>query len=157
MRIEHNPVRCRNPGSGFAVFAPSKEGYCISLIHRVAYLNDGSTTNRRVHHEDYADITLADFRHLMDYLISYGNTHIRENVPDLIHRAPITVRGVKICCYGEEKFHGSEPFVSVDITRANRISLGSGSISSISVSLGMPLRLWKDPDTEFCHIPPGLE
>jgi hypothetical protein len=21
----------------------------------------------------------------------------------------------------------------------------------------MPLRLWKDPDTEFCHIPPGLE
>ncbi|RHZ69172.1 hypothetical protein CDV55_107132 [Aspergillus turcosus] len=183
MRIEHNPVRCRNLGSGFAGFAPYKEGYCVSLIHRDAYLEDGSTTNRSIlasvrascasttpheyrgpmialqgiHHEDYADITLADFRHVMDYLVSYGNTHIRESVPDLHHRAPKTVRGVKICCYGEVKLHGSDRFVSVDVTQANQISLGSGSISPISVCLGMPIRLWKDPDAEFRHDPPGWE
>jgi hypothetical protein len=113
---------------------------------------------RREHpHEDYADITLADFRHLVDYLISYQNTQIRESVPDRLHHAPTTVRGVKISCHGEIQLHGSEPFVSVNITRANRISLGRGCISPISVRLGMPIRLWKDPDTEFLYDPPGWE
>ncbi|KAI9375261.1 hypothetical protein BJX61DRAFT_182665 [Aspergillus egyptiacus] len=183
MRIEHNPVRCRNLGSGFAGFAQYKAAYCVSLIHRDAYLKDGSSMNRSVlasvkascastapheyrgpmialqqlHHEDFADITLADFRHLMDYLVSYGNRHIRESVPDLQYRAPTTVRGVKICCHGEVKLHGSEPFVSVDVTRANQVSLGRGSISPISVCLGMPICLWKDPDAEFRHNPPGWE
>ncbi|KAJ5174666.1 uncharacterized protein N7482_000543 [Penicillium canariense] len=106
--------------------------------------------------QDYTDITLADFRHLMDYLISYRNTHIRESVPGLLPRAPTTVRGVKICCHGEVKVH-EEPFVSVDVTRANQISLGSGSVSPISVCLGMPIRLWKDPDTDFRHDPPEWE
>lgn len=183
MRIEHNPVRCRNLGSGFTAYAPRKEGYCVALVHRDAYLKDGSTTNRSIlasvrascastlsheyrgpmialrelPHEDYADITLADFRHILDYLTSYRNKHIRESVPGRLHHAPTTVRGVKICCHGEIELHGSDPFVSVDITRANRISLGRGSISPISVSLGTPIRLWKDPDTEFFYDPPGWE
>jgi hypothetical protein len=93
----------------------------------------------------------------MDYLISYRNTHIRESVPDLLHHAPTTFRGVKICCHGEVKLHGSEPFVSVDVTRANQISLGSGTISPISVCLGMPIRFWKDPNIEFVHGPLGWE
>lgn len=181
MRIEHNPVRNRNLGSGFSVYYPHKEGYCIALIHRDAYLIDGLRTNRsilasvrascrspvpheflgpmialrEVHHEDYADITLADFRHIMDYLISYQDTHIRESIPDLLHRASTTNRGVKVCCHGEIKNHASEPFVSVDVTRANKIALGTGAISPISVYLGMPIRLWKDPHPEFCHDPPG--
>ncbi|KAL4876938.1 hypothetical protein BJY04DRAFT_210300 [Aspergillus karnatakaensis] len=181
MRIEHNPIRCRNLGSGFVAFAPDKKGYCVSVIHREAYLEGGSSMNRSVlasvkascasitphqyrgpmialrgiHHEDYADITLANFRHLMDYLVSYRNHHVRESVPGLQYHAPTAVRGVKICCHGEVKLHGSEPFVSVDVTPANQISLGSGSISPISVCLGMPLRLWKDPDIEFRHDPPG--
>ncbi|KAJ5748229.1 uncharacterized protein N7511_009925 [Penicillium nucicola] len=180
MRIEHNPVRDRNLGSGFTCFSPRKEGYCVSLLHRDAYLKDGSATNksilasvrasrtattpheyrgpmialRELHHEDFADMTLADFRHLMDYLISYRDTNIRESVPDLQHRATTASRGVKICCYGEVELHGSEHFVSVDFTRANKISLGSGSISPISVCLGMPIRFWKDPGTELRHHPP---
>lgn len=183
MRIEHNPVRDRNLGSGFSAFSPYKEGYCVALIHRDAYLIDGSMPNRSilasvrlscmspiphkflgpmfalraVHHEDYADITLADFRHLMDYLISYRNTHIRESIPDLLHRASTTSRGVKVCCQGEIRFHGSEPFVSVNITHANKKALGNGAISPISVYLGMPIRLWKDPHPEFRDDPPGWE
>lgn len=110
---------------------------------------------QELHREDYADITLADFRHLMDYLISYRNTFVRESVQDLLPRAPTTVRSVKICCDGEINLHGSEPFVSVDVTRANRISLGSGSISRISVCLGIPVRFWNDPGTEFPYGPAG--
>lgn len=112
---------------------------------------------REVPHEDYTDITLAGFRHLVDYLVSYRNVHIRESVPDRLHRAPTTVRGVKIYCYGEINLHGSEPFISVDITRSNQISLGQGSISPISVCLGMAIRLWKDPGSEFLYDPPGWE
>lgn len=179
MRIEHNPLRSRNLGSAFALFAPKKEGYCVFLIHRDGYLMDGSIPNRSIsacvkvsctapipheyrgpmiairgiHHEDYADITLADFRHLMDYLISYRNTHIRESVPGLLDLAPTTTRGVKICCYGEVKRHGSEPFVAVDLTRANKISLDGGSISPVSVCLGMPIQVCKNPETEFQYNP----
>lgn len=183
MRIEHNPVRSRNLGSGFAAWAPHKQGHCVSVLHRDAYLIDGSPTNRsisacvrasctsipaheyrgpmialrEIHHEDYVDITLADFRHLMDYLVSYRNTHIRESVPDLHHHANTTVRGVKICCYGEVKLHGSDAFVGVNVTRSNRIALGKGSISPISVCLGMPITFWKDYDGEFTHDPAGWE
>ncbi|KAL4795955.1 hypothetical protein BDV19DRAFT_398495 [Aspergillus venezuelensis] len=183
MRIEHNPIQCQNLGSGFTGFAQYKEEHCVSLIYRDAYLKDGSSINRSVlasvkascasttpyhycgpmialqeiYYEDYADITLADFRHLMDYLVSYRNRHIRESVSDLQYHALTTVRGEKIYCHGEVKLHGLEPFVSVDVTRANQISLGSGSISPISICLGMPLRLWKDPDAEFRRDPPGWE
>ncbi|BCS19476.1 uncharacterized protein APUU_12304S [Aspergillus puulaauensis] len=181
LRIEHNPVRSRNLGSGFAGAAIRKEGYCVSLVYRELYLKDGSKTNRSIqaciaasgplttpheyrgpmialretHPEDYEDITLADFRHIMDYLVSYRDTKVRETVPDLRHRAPSTMRGVRICCYGELKVHGSHPFVAVDVTRSNQIALGDGSISPISVCLGMPLRLWKEPDHEFHEDPPG--
>lgn len=137
------------------------------MLYREAYLKDGSATNRsilaslrasytstlsheyrgpiitirEVPYEDYTDITLADFRHLVDDLISYRSTNIRESVPDLLHRAPTTVRGVKICYHGEIKLHASEPFVSINITRANQISLGSGSLSPISVCLSIAIRL----------------
>ncbi|KAJ5812387.1 hypothetical protein N7474_008688 [Penicillium riverlandense] len=179
LRVEHNPVRNRNLGSGFAFWASSQMGYCVSLVHRDAYLLDGSISNGSIsisvgssgtlpHHyrgpmvavhqlprESYGDITLADFRHLIDYLVSYRSTQVRES--DLIHdiRAPLMIRGVKICCYGEVKLHGTDEFVSVDFTRATRIALGNGNISPISSCLGMPLKLWKDPGCEFWLDPPG--
>lgn len=170
-------------GLGLQLLQRIKRDTVFSLIHREAYLIDGSTTNRSVlasvaasctspptheycgpmialrgiHHEDYADITLADFRHLMDYLISYRNTHIKESVPGQHHHASTTVRGLKICCDGEISIHGSNRFVAVDITRANQVALGEGSISPISCCLGMPLILWKDSGNEFFHNPPGLD
>lgn len=153
------------------------------MVHREAYLRDGSSTNRsiqasiaasgastntheyrgpmiavrEIHPEDYEDITLADFRHIMDYMVSYRDAKVREAVPDLRHRAPTTIRGVRICCYGELKLHGLHPFVAVDVTRANQIALGDGSISPISVCLGMPLRLWKEPGHGIHDDPPGWE
>ncbi|GKZ85495.1 hypothetical protein AnigIFM56816_011461 [Aspergillus niger] len=115
---------------------------------------------RQIHPEDYADIKLADFRHLMDYLVRYANTDVRESVPDLQYRAHKVVRGVKVCCDGEIKLHGSEPFVTVDINRSTRISLSArqrDSISPISALLGIPLIFWKDPNPEFHHDPPGWD
>ncbi|PYH28405.1 uncharacterized protein BO87DRAFT_420397 [Aspergillus neoniger CBS 115656] len=115
---------------------------------------------REVHPESYADIQLSDFRHPMDYLITYASTDVRESVPDLQYRAPTVVRGVKICCDGEIKLHGSEPFVSIDLKRSTRhlLSVTQGnSHSSISALLGIPLIFWKDPDAEFHVNPPGWD
>ncbi|XRM37000.1 hypothetical protein ABZX51_000492 [Aspergillus tubingensis] len=115
---------------------------------------------REVNPESYADIQLSDFRHLMDYLITYASTDVRESVPDLQYRAPTVVRGVKICCDGEIKLHGSEPFVSIDLKRSTRhlLSVTQGnSHSSISALLGIPLIFWKDPDAEFHVKPPGWD
>ncbi|RAH60199.1 hypothetical protein BO85DRAFT_466782 [Aspergillus piperis CBS 112811] len=173
MHVEHNDVRGRNLGSGLSGSALRNEGYCVTLLHRDRYLGDGSPPNksilasvrasgaprppyayngpmvamREVHPEDYADIQLSDFRHLMDYLITYASTDVRESVPDLQYRAPTVVRGVKICCDGEIKLHASEPFVSID----------GKSNSPISALLGIPLIFWKDPSAEFHVNPPGWD
>ncbi|GKZ40822.1 hypothetical protein AbraIFM66951_006356 [Aspergillus brasiliensis] len=186
LRVEHNEVRGRNLGSGFVAWAPRKEGYCVHLLHRDAYLVDGSLPNqsilasvrassaascphayhgpmvaiREIHPEDYADIELADFRHLMDYFVTYGSTEVRESVPDLQYRASTVIRGVKICCDGEIKLHGAKPFVSIDIKQSTRLTLLARegiSISPISALLGMPLIFWKDPNAEFHDDPPGWD
>ncbi|OJJ74436.1 hypothetical protein ASPBRDRAFT_72837 [Aspergillus brasiliensis CBS 101740] len=170
LRVERNEVRGRNLGSGFVAWASRKEGYCVHLLHRDAYLVDGSLPNqsilasvrassaascphayhgpmiaiREIHPEDYADIELADFRHMMDYF----------------YRAPTVIRGVKICCDGEIKLHGSKPFVSIDIKQSTRLTLLAEegiSISPISALLGVPLIFWKDPNAEFHDNPPGWD
>lgn len=182
MRIEHNPVRGRNLGSGMTYWAPRKEGYSIALRYRDIFLVDGSGINqslltsvatsgrtphkwcgpmiavRETPDEFHEDITLGDFRHIIDYLISYRTTETRETASNVKDRKPVAVCGVKICCYGEEMLHGSEPYVLVDVTRAHptRLTLGGeGSISPISERLGMPLRLWKYSDGDTWINPPG--
>ncbi|KAL3441576.1 hypothetical protein BJX65DRAFT_313664 [Aspergillus insuetus] len=183
LRVEHNPVRDRNLGSGFIEQRLQTEGFCISLIRRDIDERDNSATNQSIQAsvrrscgtmtprsyrgpmvairqrrpEDYEDITLSDLRHLMDYLRSYGDTHVRESIPGTRHRSSTTARGVKICCVGETDLHASEPFVSVDVTIANQRALGPGYISPISVSLGMPIVLWKDPNCEFLDDQPGWD
>lgn len=181
MRIEYNPVRNRLLGSGIASYSPRKEGYSVALKFREAFLKDGSAINRSIltsvgtsgivshrfcgpivalremPYEFHEDITLADFRHLIDNLVSYANTNIRESNNYLETRPPMTIRGVKICCYGEIKLHGSEPYVSVDVPWAHPAHLGydQSSISPISKRLGMPLRLWKYQDILSWISPPG--
>ncbi|KAL9099992.1 MAG: hypothetical protein Q9163_004573 [Psora crenata] len=182
MRIEHNPIRDRNLGSGMAAWAPRKDGYSVSLKYRDAYLEDGSAVNksvlksagasggttpyswrgpivavRQTPFEKYEDITMGDFRHIIDYLMSYRTTELRESARYQEGRLPTSIRGVKICCYGEIKLHSSEPYVSVDVPRAHAIRLieSEAEVSSISKLLGMPLKLWKYPDIDAWNDPPG--
>jgi hypothetical protein len=178
MYIEHNPVRDRNLGSGMAYF---KEGYSIAVIFRDNFLKDGSAMNKSLLKsvstsgippyswrgpivalrvsppEFYQDITLVDFRHIIDYMISYGTTETRESANHPEDRISSTIRGVKICCYGEEKLHSSKPYISVDVSRAHptRLTYGECAISPISKLLGMPLKVWKYPDTDNWINPPG--
>lgn len=181
IRIERNPLRGRNLGFGLVQWAPRKRGYCITMKHREVFLRDGSAVNRsilsstsatgRLHHrwcgpmvalretpyETYDDIALADFRHIIDYFVTYATTEVRESSHDAnVGFSSSTIRGAKICCHGEIKLHGSQPHVSVDIPR-NHSALLTGVVdtSPISDRLGMPLKLLKDPDIEPWLDPPG--
>ncbi|KAJ4150218.1 hypothetical protein LMH87_010977 [Akanthomyces muscarius] len=148
---------------------------------RLRFLSDGSTPNKSVLHSvstsgippypwcgpivalrtmpcgSYEDITLADFRHVIDYLMRFGTTETRESSSQPDYCPPGDIRGVKICCYGEKRLHGSERFVSVDVPRAHPIRLNDdqGSVSPISKLLGMPLTLWKYPELRHWLDPPG--
>jgi len=170
-RIEHNPIRNRNLGSGMVYWAPRKDGYSVSLKFRDAFLEDGYAVNRSLltsvgtsgttpHQwcgpivavretpfETYDDITLGDFRHIIDHVISYRTTELRESGSYQEGHLSTKIRGVKICCYGEIKLHSSEPYILVDVSRAypTRLTYGEGEVSPISKLLGMPLKLWKDP------------
>ncbi|KAF7866920.1 hypothetical protein EAF04_005761 [Stromatinia cepivora] len=183
LRIEYNPVRDRNLGSGLVFWHPRKEGYSIALHHREAFLLDGSAINksilssvaasgtvghswrgpmiaiRETASELHEDITLGDFRHIIDWLISYGTTQSPESVDCSENDTSTAVRGVKICCYGEIKLHGSEPYISVDVPKGHMAHPGmkhrEGSISTISELLGLPIRLWKCKDIDFWRDPPG--
>ncbi|KAI1141100.1 hypothetical protein F5Y05DRAFT_299180 [Hypoxylon sp. FL0543] len=181
MYIEHNPVRNRNLGCGMTYWAPRKEGYSVVLKIREAGLIDGSKVNesllvclgtngrpahpwsgpiiaaRQTADERYEDITLADFRHVLDQFVSYGSTEVRESDTKQSTHSPAVVRGVKICCYGEIKLHGSDPFVLVDVPRAHptRLTFREGDTSPISRLLGTPIRLWKFTDLERWLDPPG--
>jgi hypothetical protein len=179
--IDHNPIRRRELGSGIAFWSPKKAGYEVALRSRETFLVDGSPPNRSILAsagiygavpyewcgsvvamrttcwELDEDITLADFRHALDYFLSYGNKSTTQSGDDSQGRSPATIRGVMICCYGERKLHGSERYVSVQVpTHHPTRTVGkSGSISPISRRLGMPLRLWKYPDIETWIDPPG--
>lgn len=183
-RVEFNPIRGRAFGCGMAQWAPRKEGYSITLLFRDAFSIDGSAMNRSIlesvgtsgvppHQwrgpmvavrqttsEFYEDITLADFRHIIDYVISYGTTEVRESASHLEEdHVSTTIRGVKICCYGEIKLHGSEPYISVDVPTSHPTQLlyKEGEVSPISELLGLPLQLWKYPDITTWIDPPGWD
>lgn len=184
LQIESNPIRDRYFGRGMVQWALRKEGYSIILLFRDAFSIDGSAINRSIlesvgtsgvpaHQwrgpmaavrqtpsEFYEDITLDDFRHIIDHVISYATTELRESTSNLEEdHVSTTIRGVKICCYRETKLHGSEPYISVDVPifHPTRLLYKEGKVSPISELLGLPLRLWKYLDIATWIDPPGWD
>ena len=179
--IEHNAIRGRNMGAGFVSWVPRREGYAISLNYRDNYLADGSLNNmslaavvgssgalahpwkgpiiavRETPTECYDDITLGDLRHIVDHVLSYANDTVREIVEETEDRPFGVIRGVKICCHGEMRLHGTDNYVPVEVPKSHETRLGSrkGDTSSISQLLGLPIRLWKFPDSDMWRDLPG--
>lgn len=143
------------------------------------------TAHRTLPNETIADITLADFRHLIDHLLGYGEetTHrfgfdpsppppppfalapppapppapapTAASTRETISQDSRTIRGGKIFCNGEGKLHGRKQFAPFDFTPAKRAARGRGHVSPISKRLGMPLLLWQDPDARYSTGPIG--
>lgn len=103
----------------------------------------------------YEDITLADFRSAVDYLITYNN-HVSEHLPGFQNSPGPNVKGVKICCHGDRKLFGLKPYTAAEVPDEHQIYL-STEVNQISALLGFPLltrqcpphQAWKDDETMF--------
>ncbi|KAK6537605.1 hypothetical protein TWF694_011785 [Orbilia ellipsospora] len=180
--IEWNPIRNRRLGAGMSHWAPRKEGFAILIKFRDAFSKDGSPLNQSIlasvramgspphkwcgplvairnnADETYADITLTDFRHIIDHFMSYNLKNTRDVPPNPLDHAVASIRGVKICCYGEQKLHGSEEYVSVEVPKSHLARVGVGvEMSPISNLLGLKLNLWKYDDLESWFDVPGWD
>ncbi|KAL5333609.1 hypothetical protein BJX70DRAFT_403377 [Aspergillus crustosus] len=146
-RLMQNLLRGRSLGNG-PIHLPGRDvrGYSILLIATDSYMLDGSNPNtsiitsvaplssvlpshrgpviaiRETADEDYGDIQLSDFRHILDYFGQYQFPEIPKSMPGF----------------------------SIGKSKAALPLFGAGDISPISVKLGMPLKLWRyskqDPD-----------
>lgn len=106
----------------------------------------------------YGDISLADYRHVLDYFLSYRDDHVKEIEKGLqIDKSRHTISGVKVTCFGTQKLNGAGPFVHVSVGPthvARGASFPECEISPISCSVGLPVRVWKMPSNdEWIHRP----
>jgi len=145
----------------------------IEVVFRDTFLIDGSKPNRSLYNavgstshdwrgpsvvlrkkglsrdpNFYADISLADYRHVLDYFATYGddNVSVLEQGINPPTRSYNAVLGVKVTCFGEQKLHSAKPFVQVlvPVTHVERNNLyPEGEISPISRLVGLPIRAWK--------------
>jgi hypothetical protein len=90
----------------------------------------GSYTGTSNH--KFSDMSLADFRHALDWFSTYFDTTVRETP------SGGSVLAVKISHPMEKNLHGRELFTSVDVS-CNFPS--TSDVSPISRALGLPLRL----------------
>jgi hypothetical protein len=98
----------------------------------------------------FEDIESADLRLIIDFMISFGNGGVRELVSVEMPRAANTIKGVKICCNGEQRLRGSLAYIEIEVhaMHPTRWGIKEGRVAHVSEHLGMPIRLWHDPDDE---------
>lgn len=86
----------------------------------------------------HEDIRLADFRHVVDYFLTY-----KRNPMILNERSQMPpnfmVKGVKISCYGDREVLGCKPFEAVEVPRDHEIFQSPKRVNQISALLGLPL------------------
>ncbi|QDS73296.1 hypothetical protein FKW77_005806 [Venturia effusa] len=140
----------------------------IQIRHRDTFLKDGSGLNTsifklapntywrgpvvavaQVGQEldpfQHRDVTLTDFRHVVDYLGGYASKtgmgppkeHDKpEEFPNSATKK--TVKGVKINCPGEQKIHGKAKYEAVNVLLSDPV-FTKGDKSGISELIGLPV------------------
>ena len=106
----------------------------------------------------YEDMTLADFRHVVDYFLSYGDEVVQGLQNLSIHTAS-KIHGVKVTCIGDQNVFGVEPYVPVEVPRDHQV-FTMNKPTDISRLLEFPVlirkyppdRAWKD-DREMQPYP----
>lgn len=105
------------------------------------------------------DITLDDFRHVVDCFRSHNNGNLRVCAGNQEDCPSTSIHGVTILNDGERELHGSGPFLLVDVPRSHptRALVPRGDICTISELLGTPLRIWQPEDSHDDSQEPGLK
>ena len=142
-------------------------GHTIEVICRDAFLGDGSKTNQSIVHVTrgamvhdwrgpivvlhqpgtyldlpcYEDVTIADFRHAVDYFSSHGSRPVPD-LQDLTIRDYSKIVGIKVTCLGDQEVLGLEPYVAVGVPRDHPVFLSSNP-TAISKLIEFPVLVWK--------------
>ncbi|MCJ1384572.1 hypothetical protein MMC17_007689 [Xylographa soralifera] len=87
----------------------------------------------------FGDVTLVDYRHVLDYFVTYWDTNLHEEP------SSNTVWGVKINCHGEKILHGAEKFirVAVDLNIPEQFE-----VSPVSKLVNLPVKAAKVKATD---------
>lgn len=101
----------------------------------------------------FSDVTLGDFRQILDYFRYYHTDRVREVDSNYTRDQGRAVMGVRISCDGERQLRGAELFVPVEVPHLHDIlehgengwMFGEGGISPISKLVGLPLRAKRIP------------
>ena len=89
------------------------------------------------------DMTLADFRHAVDYFLSYGNEPTQNPWNSTI-RSGSKILGVKVTCVGDQKAFGAEHYMAVGVPRDHPVFLSSEP-TGISSLVELPVLVRKYP------------
>lgn len=96
----------------------------------------------------YEDVTLVEYRHVIDHFATYGYDTLSEKSKAKLTRERIN--GVKVNCLGEQALHQVDSFSPVEVPSHSlqRYGYTIGEISPISILIGLPIRAWKCPIKE---------
>ncbi|KAI9798963.1 MAG: hypothetical protein M1833_004316 [Piccolia ochrophora] len=95
---------------------------------------------KTVHHF-YKDITMADFRDVVDHFLSDARDPVELSGNGKAIKSLEKVKGVQISCESDQHVFGISKYVSVDIPEVHPVL--QGPVSPISKEIGVPLRAWK--------------
>jgi hypothetical protein len=95
----------------------------------------------------FGDVTLADFRHVLDYFVTYWDTTLREEP------SSNTVWGVKVNCHGEQVLHGADKFIRVAVDSNIPETF---EVSPVSKLLNLPVKAAKVKTTDAWAMYPEL-
>ena len=98
----------------------------------------------------HEDITLADFRHILDYFATYNDDSVYEREGQ--SKGHDSVWGVRVNCSGEQLLHGVDEFVRVEVPSRHPahparkyVNSLDCETSSISKLVGLPIRGFRMP------------
>ncbi|KAJ9614244.1 hypothetical protein H2200_002380 [Cladophialophora chaetospira] len=89
----------------------------------------------------YDDMTVADFRDVVDYFRTYDD----ESLEETVRRNGRKVKGVKIHCEGDQKVLGLGKYVAVEVPRDHPVFDNLTTSSSISDRIELPVLTRKYP------------
>ncbi|KAL3485365.1 hypothetical protein BJX62DRAFT_243013 [Aspergillus germanicus] len=97
----------------------------------------------------HVDITLEDYRHLIDHLVTKWEPTALPEVGEIAAEAKASEAAASRGFPLEMVLKGFMQFKSLDFLPEDRRNLGPGSLSPLSQLVGMPISLWKLPMSGF--------
>ena len=142
-------------------------GHTLEVVGRETFLLDGSSPNQSIARTTngtvprpwrgpilalrkkgteldplyYSHMTVADFRHIVDYFLAYGD----ETMGETAEAKRMKAKGVRVNCKGDQQVFGAKKYVAVNVPPDHPIFTTAPTSPSISKILELPVLTRKYP------------